>query len=73
MQEAEPLYADDLDEGAPITGPEGESLRARVRDNYLKVLRKMVPRRGSRVRLSTDQIAKHIEWSKGKGSLVSLL
>ena len=71
MQEAEPLYADDLDEGAPITGPEGESLRARVRDNYLKVLRKMVPRRGSRVRLSTDQIAKHIEWSKGKGSVIT--
>jgi len=71
MQEAEPSTQVDLDLETPITGPEGENLRDKIRDSYLKVLRKVVPNRATRVRLSTEQIAQHIEWSKGKGSVIT--
>jgi len=40
----------------------------RVRDSYLKLLRKMVPNRATRVRLPAGQVAQRVEWSKGRGS-----
>ncbi|MGD0056889.1 MAG: type II/IV secretion system ATPase subunit [Methanomassiliicoccales archaeon] len=51
---------------------QGESkVRDRIRDSYLKFLRKVAPNRASRVRLPVGEIAQRIEWSKGRGSVVT--
>ncbi len=40
----------------------------KMRDSYLKMMRKMTPNHASVVRLPAGQVAQRIEWSKGKGS-----
>ena len=51
---------------------QGESkVRDRIRDSYLKFLRKVAYNRASRVRLPVGEIAQRIEWSKGRGSVVT--
>lgn len=71
MQEAEPKESYD---GTPmpdeVMTPK-DSAKERVRDGYLKFLRRMVPKRASRVRISTSEVEQHIEWSKGRGSVVT--
>jgi len=46
-------------------------MKEKVRDSYLKLMRTVVPRRASIVRLSANQVAKRIEWSKGRGSVIT--
>jgi flagellar protein FlaI len=70
MQEAEPkentesLMPDE--DGSPKA-----HATDKVRDGYLKFLRRMVPKRASRVRMSTAEVEQRIEWSKGRGSVVT--
>lgn len=53
---------------AEIT-PEVEDARShRIRDGYVKFLRKLTPKKASIVRLPAGQIQERIDWSKGKGS-----
>ena len=71
MQEAKSYSTDDME--APVTCPDDEGLKDRIKDNYLRVLRKIGPKRGTRVRLSARQVAKNIEWSQGRGSVITLI
>ena len=71
MQEAKSYSTDDME--APVTSPDDEGLKDRIKDNYLRVLRKIGPKRGTRVRLSARQVAKNIEWSQGRGSVITLI
>ena len=71
MQEAEPKERDDGTREADEVMTPKESAKERVRDGYLKFLRRMVPKRASRVRISTSEVEQHIEWSKGRGSVVT--
>ena len=49
--------------------PEVEDARShRIRDGYVKFLRKLTPNKASIVRLPAGQIQERIDWSKGKGS-----
>jgi len=51
---------------------QGESnVRERIRDSYLKFLRRIAPNRASIVRLPVGEIAQRIEWSKGRGSVIT--
>jgi len=65
--EEEPVVPEELDEELPGA----IKLRERVRDSYLKLLRKVTPGRASRVRLPVSEVAERIEWSKGKGSVIT--
>ncbi|MGD1059913.1 MAG: type II/IV secretion system ATPase subunit [Methanomassiliicoccales archaeon] len=40
----------------------------KMRDSYLKLMRKMTPHHASMIMLPAGQVAQRIEWSKGKGS-----
>ena len=71
MQEAKSYSKEDVK--APVTSPDDEGLKDRIKDNYLRVLRKVGPKRGTRVRLSARQVAKNIEWSQGRGSVITLI
>ncbi len=71
MQEAKSYSKEDVK--APVTSPDDEGLKDRIKDNYLRVLRKIGPKRGTRVRLSARQVAKNIEWSQGRGSVITLI
>jgi len=47
------------------------SVRDSMRDGYLKLIRKASPNRATRIRLSADDVARRIEWSKGLGSVIT--
>lgn len=71
MQEAEPKETNaECLMPAEFDSPR-DSAKDRMRDGYLKFLRKMVPRRASRVRMSTAEVEQRIEWSKGRGSVIT--
>jgi len=55
--------ADDFQSESKVTN--------RIRDSYLKFLRKVAPNRASRVRIPVGEIAQRVEWSKGRGSLIT--
>ena len=63
----------DIDEKAAMVDPPSPKERAmgKVRDRYLKFLRKVVPNRATQVRLSTTEVEQKIEWSKGQGSVIT--
>ncbi|MEM3058697.1 MAG: type II/IV secretion system ATPase subunit [Methanomassiliicoccales archaeon] len=61
------IYDDDFI--SEIHGKRG--IREKVRDSYLKFLRTLAPGRASRVRLPTGEIAQRVEWSKGRGSVIT--
>jgi flagellar protein FlaI len=81
MQEAEAgkmTEGDQSSEAEVVSGKEsaedfqGESkVTNKMRDSYLKFLRKVAPNRASRVRLPMGEIAQRIEWSKGRGSVIT--
>ena len=57
--------------GASQTEPvvaEADTKSHRVRDSYVKFLRKFSSKKASIVRIPAGQIQERIEWSKGKGS-----
>ncbi|MDW5561698.1 MAG: type II/IV secretion system ATPase subunit [Methanomassiliicoccus sp.] len=72
MQEAEPkeTNAESL-MPAEADSPKDSNTKDKVRDGYLKFLRRMLPGRASRVRMSTAEVEQRIEWSKGRGSVVT--
>ncbi len=47
---------------------QGNRMTEKMRDSYLKMMRKMTPGHASVVRLPSGQVAQRIEWSKGRGS-----
>lgn len=68
MQEAEEPKNDQL---VPTDTSHLEQMSEKIRDSYLKFLRKVVPKRATRVRLSTTEVAQRIQWSKGLGSVIT--
>jgi flagellar protein FlaI len=70
MQEAEPA-ATDQENMTPEPGPSPDSAMDKVRDGYLKMLRRVVPKRATRVKLSASEVDQRIEWSKGQGSVIT--
>jgi flagellar protein FlaI len=71
MQEAEPKESSTESlMPAEVDSPR-ERTKDKVRDGYLKFLRRLVPRRASRVRMSTAEVEQRIEWSKGRGSVIT--
>jgi flagellar protein FlaI len=70
MQEAEPA-ATDQENMTPEPGPSPDSAKDKVRDGYLKMLRRVVPKRATRVKLSASEVDQRIEWSKGLGSVIT--
>jgi archaeal flagellar protein FlaI len=74
MQEAEPRgQAEKGNTIEPVPSPQKEGVREKVRDNYLKFLRKIVPHRASRVRLPVNEVQQRIEWSRGRGSVITVI
>lgn len=71
MQEAEPRVKGSAKTAHTAPASPKESSRDKVRDSYLKFLRRLVPNRATRVRLSTGEVEQRIEWSKGRGSVVT--
>ncbi len=71
MQEAEPRVKGSAKTAQTAPASSKESTRDKVRDGYLKFLRRVVPNRATRVRLSTIEVEQRIEWSKGRGSVVT--
>lgn len=71
MQAAEPKPNKKTKTQMPDDAPEGATMAGAVRDGYLKVVRRAMPRRASRVMLSAHEVAQRIEWSKGHGSAVT--
>jgi flagellar protein FlaI len=71
MQEAEPTVTDQESIPPAEPAPLADSAKDKVRDSYLKLLRKVVPKRASRVKLSASEVDQRIEWSKGRGSVVT--
>ncbi|MBI0584597.1 MAG: type II/IV secretion system ATPase subunit [Methanomassiliicoccus sp.] len=71
MQEAEPTGKDleGMIEEAPASAKDGT--KDKVRDGYLKFLRRLAPNRASRVRMSAAEVEQRLEWSKGRGSVVT--
>ncbi len=71
MQEAEPKEsnAESMMPAEAVTPK--DSPKDKVRDGYLKLLRRIVPKRASRVRMSTSEVEQRIEWSKGRGSVIT--
>lgn len=64
--------ADEVSSKALVDDFQSESKATnRLRDSYLKFLRKVAPNRASRVRLPVGEIAQRVEWSKGRGSLIT--
>lgn len=47
------------------------TFKDRVRDSYLKFLRRVSNNKASRVRLPVGELAQRIEWSKGRGSVIT--
>ncbi len=43
----------------------------KLKDSYLKMLRRIVPHRASMVRLPINDVQQRIEWSKGRGSVIT--
>ncbi|MDD1770339.1 MAG: type II/IV secretion system ATPase subunit [Methanomassiliicoccales archaeon] len=60
-QDKDPIGADDIDLIS-------NKMSDRMRDSYLKFMRKMTPGHASMVMLPAGQVAQRIEWSKGRGS-----
>ena len=52
-------------------GPPKEGSVEKVRDRYLKFIRKVAPNRAGRVMLSKAEVKQKIEWSKGVGSIIT--
>jgi len=52
-------------------GPPKEGGVEKVRDRYLKFIRKVAPNRAGRVMLSKAEVKQKIEWSKGVGSIIT--
>lgn len=78
MVEVEPITGPDEEEIAPAEEVEefdefqgNITFRDRVRNSYLKFLRNMSPNKASRVKLPIGEIAQRMEWSKGKGSVIT--
>lgn len=71
MQEAEPKESDAGSLMPAETAPSKDSVKDKVRDGYLKFLRRIVPKRASRIRMSTSEVEQRIEWSKGRGSVIT--
>ncbi len=71
MQEAEPRVKGKGKIAQTAPASLKGSTRDKMRDSYLKLLRRMVPNRATRVRLSTTEVEQRIEWSKGRGSVVT--
>jgi archaeal flagellar protein FlaI len=71
MKEAEPRVKGSAKTTQTAPASPKESGRDKVRDGYLKFLRRLVPNRATRVRLSTTEVEQSIEWSKGRGSVVT--
>jgi len=71
MEETEPVrQAEDLEE--KVEEHYGSSkFKERVKDSYLKFMRNMSHGKASRVRLPMGEVAQRIEWSKGKGSVIT--
>lgn len=59
------------EEGLSDDFQEESSVRERMRDSYVKFLRKLSRNKASRVRLPRGEIAQRIDWSKGKGSVIT--
>ena len=60
-------------EGAATVDPDdielqGSRITDKMRDSYLKLMRKATPGHAQVVRLPAGQVAQRIEWSKGRGS-----
>jgi len=53
---------------APIAPEPVDGKTHKIRDSYVKFLRKLSPKRASIVRLPAGEIQERIDWSKGKGS-----
>jgi flagellar protein FlaI len=59
-------------QAAPEPIPEVvDSRQHRTRDSYYKFLRRLSPKKASIVRLPAGEIKERIEWSKGKGSMIT--
>jgi flagellar protein FlaI len=78
MVEVEPITGPDEEEIAPVEEEEefdefqgNITFRDRVRNSYLKFLRNMSPNKASRVMLPIGEIAQRMEWSMGKGSVIT--
>lgn len=71
MQEAEPKESNAGSLMPAEADSPRDSAKDKVRDGYLKFLRRMVPKRASRVRMSTAEVEQRIEWSKGRGSVIT--
>jgi flagellar protein FlaI len=71
MQEAEPKESDAESLIPAEAEAPKDSVKDKVRDGYLKFLRRIVPKRASRVRMSTSEVEQRIEWSKGRGSVIT--
>jgi flagellar protein FlaI len=84
MEEVEPIKPEGSTEDIPIPDSTAEeeyddfeyftgktTFKDRVRDSYLKMLRRMSGNKGTRVRLPVGEVAQRIEWSEGKGSVIT--
>ncbi|MFP4169438.1 MAG: type II/IV secretion system ATPase subunit [Methanomassiliicoccales archaeon] len=76
MDEAEPMRERGT-EGEPENGFlefdefKKTSIRDKFRDSYLKFLRSASLNRASRIRIPKGEMAQRMEWSQGKGSMVT--
>lgn len=73
MQEAEPKAIKGTKTEAPEDAPEGATMKDAIRDGYLKIVRRALPHRATRVRLSAEEVAQRVEWSKGLGSVITII
>lgn len=65
-QEMEEISGKELEEFHGST-----KITEKVRDSYLKFLRRMAFGKGSRIRLPVGEVAQRIEWSRGMGSAIT--
>lgn len=68
-QEMEETSGKELDELEEFHG--SLKFTDKIRDSYLKFLRRMAFGRASRIRLPVGEVAQRIEWSRGRGSAIT--